>query len=266
MIVEKAFLDKLKEFGLNSYESKLWTALLSRGISTAGELADISGVPRSRSYDVLESLAHKGFIIIKNSKPIKYVAVSPKDVLDRVKTKIAEQHKDDLKQIESLGNSSVMGELDQLHKQGVDLVESIDLTGSIKGRENQEHHLNSMIKAAKKSVNLVTTSKGLLRKASKLKEALVLAKKNGAKIRIAAPLTKETKDIVKQLSSLAEVRHHAGSGRFVIVDDKEVFFMLMHDEKVHKDYDTALWVNTNYFASTLSKLFDHNWKSLKRRI
>ena len=64
MIVKKEFLNKLKDFGLNTYESKLWTALLSRGISTAGELSDIAGVPRSRSYDVLESLAKKGFILM----------------------------------------------------------------------------------------------------------------------------------------------------------------------------------------------------------
>ena len=45
---------KTKVFGLNTYEARIWTALLSRGISTAGELSDIANVPRSRSYDVLE--------------------------------------------------------------------------------------------------------------------------------------------------------------------------------------------------------------------
>ncbi|MBW2966761.1 hypothetical protein KY342_06680, partial [Candidatus Woesearchaeota archaeon] len=74
MIVQKEFLNKLKDFGLNTYESKLWTALLSRGVSTAGELSDIANVPRSRSYDVLESLEKKGFIIMKLGKPIKYMA------------------------------------------------------------------------------------------------------------------------------------------------------------------------------------------------
>ena len=42
MIIETKFLNKLKEFGLNSYEAKIWTALLSRGVSSAGELSDIS--------------------------------------------------------------------------------------------------------------------------------------------------------------------------------------------------------------------------------
>ncbi|GAG02781.1 unnamed protein product, partial [marine sediment metagenome] len=88
MIVQKDFLSKLKDFGLNTYESKLWTALLSRGVSTAGELSDIATVPRSRSYDVLESLQRKGFIIMKLGKPIKYIAVPPEEVLERIKKKI----------------------------------------------------------------------------------------------------------------------------------------------------------------------------------
>jgi len=57
---EKQFLIDLKNhFKLNIYEVKIWTALLSRGIASAGELADISGVPRSRCYDVLETLEKK---------------------------------------------------------------------------------------------------------------------------------------------------------------------------------------------------------------
>ena len=91
MIVQKDFLNKLKDFGLNSYESKLWIALLSRGVSTAGELSDISNVPRSRAYDVLESLEKKGFIIVKVGKPIKYLAVPPAEVIERVKKHVVEE-------------------------------------------------------------------------------------------------------------------------------------------------------------------------------
>src|SRR3972149_3905938 len=91
MIVEEKILSKLKDFGLNSYESKLWVALLSRGVSTAGELSDISNVPRSRAYDVLESLEKKGFIIVKVGKPIKYLAVPPSEVVERVKKKVVEE-------------------------------------------------------------------------------------------------------------------------------------------------------------------------------
>ncbi len=63
MIVKEEFLSKLRQlFNLNLYEVKIWTALLSRGISTAGELSEIGDVPRSRTYDVLESLEKKGSV------------------------------------------------------------------------------------------------------------------------------------------------------------------------------------------------------------
>ena len=61
MIVKEEVLSKLRRyFDLNLYEVRIWTALLSRGVSTAGELSDIGHVPRSRAYDVLESLEKKG--------------------------------------------------------------------------------------------------------------------------------------------------------------------------------------------------------------
>ena len=89
MIVNEEFLKKLRSsFDLNIYEAKVWTALLSRGVATAGELADISGVPRSRSYDVLENLEKKGFIIMKLGKPIKYIAVKPEEILKRARQPI----------------------------------------------------------------------------------------------------------------------------------------------------------------------------------
>ena len=85
MIVKEEFLSQIRRyFALNLYEVKIWSALLSRGVATAGELSDIANVPRSRSYDVLESLERKGFVIMKLGKPIKYIAVPPTEVLERV--------------------------------------------------------------------------------------------------------------------------------------------------------------------------------------
>ncbi|MDO8628634.1 MAG: helix-turn-helix domain-containing protein, partial [Nanoarchaeota archaeon] len=92
MIVKDEFLNKLRQyFGLNLYEVRIWTALLSRGVSTAGELSDIGNVPRSRAYDVLESLEKKGFVVMKLGKPIKYLAVEPREVVERVKKYVAKQ-------------------------------------------------------------------------------------------------------------------------------------------------------------------------------
>jgi sugar-specific transcriptional regulator TrmB len=62
MIVKDEFLSRLRKiFDLNLYEVKVWTALLSRGTSTAGELSNISDVPRSRTYDILDHWRKKDY-------------------------------------------------------------------------------------------------------------------------------------------------------------------------------------------------------------
>ena len=73
---------KIKDyFSLNIYETKVWLALISKGVASAGEIAEISEVPRSRTYDVLESLEKMGFALAKIGKPVKYMAVKPTQVI-----------------------------------------------------------------------------------------------------------------------------------------------------------------------------------------
>src|SRR3989338_2340515 len=131
-MIKNELIIKLREFGLNSYESKLWIALLSRGVSTAGELSDISNVPRSRAYDVLESLEKKGFIIVKLGKPIKYLAVTPTEVIERVKKRVQENATLRSEQLETLTGSPILEELNLLHKNGVEKVDPTEKSGSFR--------------------------------------------------------------------------------------------------------------------------------------
>jgi len=264
MIVKDEFLSKLRRyFALNLYEVKIWTALLSRGISTAGELSDIANVPRSRSYDVLESLEKKGFVVMKVGKPIKYLAVAPEEVVERVKKNMRSNADDKIKRLDNLKKTEVLTELSTLHTQGIELVDPSDLGGSLRGRHNLYNHLELTMKNAKESVILQTTTQGLIRKVEGLKPVFEKLKKRGVSIKIAAPLTKETKAAVKDLSGVAEVRNINSKGRFCIVDGKEVVFMLLDDEKVHPTYDTGIWVNAPFFASALNNMFDQSWNSMK---
>ena len=264
MIVKEEFLSKLRRyFSLNLYEVKIWAALLSRGVSTAGELSDIANVPRSRSYDVLESLEKKGFVVMKLGKPIRYIAVPPSEVLERVKKNMITDAEEKVKRLEELKGTEVLDELNTLHTQGVELVEPADLSGSLRGRHNLYNHLELTIRNAEERVTIMSTSQGFIRKVEGLKPTLEKLKKRGVKIRIAAPLTKDTMAAVKDISTVAEVRHTDSNARFVIVDGKELIFMVMDDSEVHPTYDIGIWVNTPFFASALDNLFDLAWKSMK---
>ncbi|MBI2109913.1 TrmB family transcriptional regulator [Candidatus Woesearchaeota archaeon] len=265
MIVKDDFLAKLRQFfGLNLYEARIWTALLSRGISTAGELSDIGNVPRSRAYDVLESLEKKGYVVMKLGKPIKYLAVDPSEVVERVKKLVMKDAQVRVKKLEELKGADVLNELNTLHTQGVEFVEPADLSGAIRGRHNLYTHLETMIKGATKSVTIVTTSKGLLRKVEALRPELERLKKKGVKIKIAAPVTKENSSITQDIGRIAEVRHAKNlNARFVIVDGKELLLMALNDEEVHPSYDVGIWINTPYFASAMEEIFNSTWKGLE---
>lgn len=256
MIVQKSLLLKLKEFGLNIYESKLWTALLSMGVATAGELSDVANVPRSRTYDVLESLEKKGFIIMKIGKPIKYLAVPPDEVIERVKKKVLQDAEQSQKMLEELKDSSAMKELNQLHTQGIDLVEPADLAGSIKGRENIYNHMETMIKSAKASINLLTTNEGAKRKAKYLHRALKKAAERGVKISITTP---DKEMAMKEFSKIKEnIFYNEVSEpktRFCIVDNREAAFFLTDDVETHPSYETCVWVNTPHFSKAVSEAF-----------
>jgi len=266
MIVKDEFLSKLRRyFALNLYEVKIWTALLSRGVSTAGELSDIANVPRSRSYDVLESLEKKGFVVMKLGKPIKYIAVSPPEVVERVKKNMKVEADEKIKRLENLKVTDVLGELNVLHSQGIELVEPTDLSGSLRGRHNLYNHLELTLKNAEKNVTLMTTSQGLIRKAEGLKPVLEKLKKKGVSVRIAAPITKECKNAVKELAGLAEIKHTTDTkARFCVIDGKEVVFMVLDDKEVHPTYDVGIWVNSPFFGNALNSLFDTAWKGMKK--
>ena len=261
MIVKEEFLSKLRNlFDLNLYEVKIWTALLSRGVSTAGELSDIGDVPRSRAYDVLESLEKKGFVVMKLGKPIKYLAVEPKTVVERVKKYVDVRSKEKIKRLDNLKGGDILSELNTLHTQGIEFIEPSDLSGAIRGRHNLYAHLEHMVKGAQKSVTLMTTSKGVVRKMEALKTELERLKRKGVKIRVATPVTRDSASAVQELNKVADVRHtNKVNGRFCIVDGKELMFMVLNDEEVHPTYDVAVWVNTPYFATAMEDMFNHNW-------
>ncbi len=261
MIVNEEFLSRLRKiFDLNLYEVKVWAALLSRGVSTAGELSNISDVPRSRTYDILEALQKKGFIVMKIGKPIKFVALKPEEVVERVKKNLVVEAQEKSKRLDKMKEEEVMEELSNLYSNGVKYIEPSDLSGSIKGRQNMYNHLDMMVRNAQKEAVIVTSAEGLNRKMEALLPAFEKAKKRGINLKIAAPITADNYKIAKELSKFADVRALKDSrGRFALIDGKELMFMLLDDKTVHPTYDSAVWLSSDYLAKSIHIMFQKNW-------
>jgi len=75
----------LTALGLSQYESKAYLALVRRNWATPAEVAQLSGLPRQRVYDVLRALDERSLVEADRSGgTLRYTAVSPDLVAARL--------------------------------------------------------------------------------------------------------------------------------------------------------------------------------------
>jgi len=259
MIVKQELIKKLKGyFDLNIYETKVWLALLSKGVSSAGEIAELSSVPRSRTYDVLESLEKRGFVIQKLGKPVKYIAVKPEVVIEKLKNNTVQYAEDRINTLSNLKDTSEYQELQQLHKAGVEPIKNHELSTSIKGRSNLYLQMRSVMEGAQKSVHLTSSAYELSSKLKMFRDVFAKLKKRKVDIRVMIGDSEE--DALKLSKKLGvEVRSKPINARFVIADRTELIFTIK-PTNVHEDFDYGVWINSAFFTNSLTYMFDLAWE------
>jgi len=250
--INKELVAKVKaNFGLNEYESKVWLSLLMKGISSVGEISELSGVPRSRVYDVLESLEKKGFVIMKLGKPIKYIALSPSEVIERIKLNLINEAKERIKIFDRIRETEEYRQLEALYNQKLSPINIEETSSLIKGKFNINYALKSAIKNAKKSIIIVTTTNNLPNKVKILKPFIQKIKKGKISLVLAA---KGDEKIGKRISRELgiKIRKIDFDSRFCIIDGREVF--VMGNEGSDPRNDFAIHIKSPFFASSLENL------------
>ncbi len=81
-------VEQLKEVGFNTYEAKVYLALLKKYPATGYEVSQIANVPQSRAYDTLKALEKEKVVIASTSKPVTYIPIKPTELTQRFKRKI----------------------------------------------------------------------------------------------------------------------------------------------------------------------------------
>lgn len=260
MIVKNELIKKIKGyFDLNIYETKVWLAVLSKGVSSAGEIAEISGVPRSRTYDVLESLEKAGFVIEKLGKPVKYIAVKPEVVIEKLKNNTMKSAEEKVKTLSKLKDTQEYEELKDLHKTGVEPIKNHELSTSIKGRQNLYSQIRDVMENAESSVHMISSSYELLSKQKMFSTIFDKLKKRKIDIKIIIPESEEdAKKLEKKLK--VPIKSKSINSRFVIADKRELIFTIK-PTSVHEDFDYGVWINSEYFANSLAYMFELAWKN-----
>jgi sugar-specific transcriptional regulator TrmB len=254
MLVKGELINKIKDyFDLNIYETKVWLALLGKGIASAGEVADLSGVPRSRTYDVLESLEKKGFSIVKLGKPVKYLGVKPKIILEKLKNNVRKDAEDKIETLLKIRDTDEYTQLEDLYKGGINPIKREDLSAALKGKSNISNHLREILQEAKKEVIVCTNAEELQSKAKIFKQTFDLLKK--ANIKLIVALSGD-KSLIKNLSDIFGIKIKSINidAKFFIIDRTEILFYLTKNSD--KEEDIAIWLGSDFFSQAFASLFE----------
>ncbi len=259
MLLKPELIKKLKgDFGLNIYETKVWLALLSKGISSAGEIAELSGVPRSRTYDVLESLEKRGFVIQKLGKPVKYIAVNPEIVIEKLRNNTETEAKEKLKTLSELKDTTEYKKLKELHNTIFEPIKNRELSTSIKGRTNLYLQMRAVMESASRSIHLVSSSYELSSKMKMFKSTFAKLNKRNVDIKVMiGDSDEEAKKLSKKLG--VKIKSKPINARFIVADRTELIFTIK-PTNVHEDFDYGVWINSPFFTTSLSYMFEMAWK------
>ncbi len=81
----ESIVERLRKLGLTEYEARVYSSLLRYHLNSASRLSERSGVPRTKIYSVLESLAAKGWIKVYSGAPLLFKPLDPAEIFERMK-------------------------------------------------------------------------------------------------------------------------------------------------------------------------------------
>jgi sugar-specific transcriptional regulator TrmB len=238
----------LLELGLNNYEAKVYLTLVEEGVSTAKNVSDITGIPYGKVYEIITSLCAKGFSMTLPTKPMKCKALSPCDILKKVKEKEMEK----FDSLEELFNR----ELVPVYAQSKRFDEPRGIMWLVNGRANICKKIEALIIGAKRSALFFTTENGLKRLAFQ-KNLLKDAHDRGVDIRI---ITKKTKGNAEdcELLGFCSIVHSDNpmtncvasfdSSESIVIDP------IPDDDNVMRGRDIGMWITSKSFTGLMESL------------
>ena len=246
-----------EEFKLNSYESRIYIALLKRGMNSK-EVSSAAGVPLPRVYDTLRSLSEKGFVeqIGGVYEPI-LPSIAIESRISKLKATFEEEHA-------HRGNAKKT------------LVELLQPTYKRRPEKSQDPVLlKGLDSTGNRLLSILTSSKDvifLVRKAIKVKEALKryleLAPLGGKRVRIILPrqarLTKDDLELTKKLG--IELAWYDNPILDMMVADGVDVMLGVPEPTSEEDPFSAIviWIRNEAFARSTREALEEVWNSSSR--
>lgn len=253
-------LKRLTSFGLTEYEARAYAALLDLEVGTAGKLAELSRVPRTKIYGALEGLAQKQLLRVVPERPMRYVALPIQDYLDSLHKDLSEKAEAITSQRdELLAEFAPKGNL-RMEEDGSFVV--------LRGRGNVTSKLFDMITRSKQDLLLMATENSSRRVDYHM--AMVRDRaESGVQFRLLCPVGARNAAFLAEFARHGEARQaleETPGCAIAIRDDEEVLVMHMlpDDEHHFQGNDVALWSDDKAIVLTLKAMLEAQWAEAPR--
>jgi sugar-specific transcriptional regulator TrmB len=248
----------IEEIGLTPYEARAYVAVLYHGPLSPTGVNQKSGIPRPRTYDVLNSLVGKGLLMEQPGKPSKYLAVDPstglKKLMEDLEKRTLRQVKQQWKAVEglvaSLSDLYTTTREDEMEEEVVWVTrrDSAMVAKYIEAIKNIDHSFiiaTAMIKATDKKI------------LAAVKHALKRKKSSRAIRPIGFGWSKKDLEEYENLIELGdEIRHLEYDGlSFAVFDEKDVVLWLPPYPSTR-----TVWIKLPQLAQILIEHFENLWE------
>jgi len=226
----------LKELGFSQYEAACYMALVGNHPVNGSQLSKISGIARSRIYDVLRNLNAKEYVLEVN--PGQYVPLPPDELIRRLQS--------------NFDNNIDMFE-EQIAK--VSSENNYEYVWSITGYDNVMEKAIEMIMEAKKEIYV-----RLFPEADRhLAKYLTAADKKGVKIRYIAMGKIETKFDIQVTHPDYESLQNTIGGRSIdiITDKREALVGIFETD--NEDSSPINWTRNRWFVTANRDSLRHDF-------
>jgi sugar-specific transcriptional regulator TrmB len=158
----------LMHLGLHKNEAKAYKTLVSLGSSSARTVADHSGVPRSKVYEILYALENKGMARrTAGTEPVEFTPIEPQIAISYLEEKM------------SKSAEAAKITLSELAKNRSE--ENLEITWTVVGEDQIKLEARSLLERAEREVFIATRNIAFLRS---LKTSMVKAKQSGVDIKL----------------------------------------------------------------------------------
>ncbi len=249
--------DELLQFGLTPNQAKVFMFLGKYGSKTSPEVCNALNLPRTETYNVLNTLLNRGIVISEFQHPTKYSALPmDKAILTMVNTAQENVNKLAKKEIELAKLWNKIPSFSDNENEST--TEKFQM---LQGTTRIHNKMREMINNTKNEFKLYCTETDLSR--FYYSDFIDMLSNLPTDLKFVISPTKKIPRYIKAIDE-TKIRilpnHDVESQCFMVKDNDEVLIFLRNNEKTSRNA-FAFWTNTTSLVKSMGNLFHYSWQN-----